>query len=208
MLLFFAIFFRFFCFPFFCDLCDFSIFLKFSVTDCFTIFFCFFYFSVILFACFNLFVLIQLGSFCSKNLNQHTHTHTRMTTEVGIYKLKMAVNPLEIEQVVELIDTKSKAKYVRYWNLFVKEQQISQDKPPNRDLILAFLKNCRTEKGYAPTTLWTVFSCLNKFCQHLYDMDLNVRFVTCFIFLGFFAFFTIFLEFFVALVFFYFFEIF
>ena len=37
------------------------------------------------------------------------------------------------------------------------------------------MKECRDgPRKYAATTLWTVFSCLNKFCLHLYEINLNV----------------------------------
>lgn len=90
----------------------------------------------------------------------------------------MSVNPLSISHVTELIDEKSRTKYVKYWEKFVEAKEISEDKPPTDDIILEFLKDCKEgkdgAKGYAPTTLWTVFSCLNKFCRHLYKMNLNV----------------------------------
>ena len=88
----------------------------------------------------------------------------------------MAVDPNDIKHVSDLIDVKSKRKYERNWRDFCKTMEISRDKRPTPELIFNYLKDCRDgPKGYAPTTLWTVFSCLNKFCLYLYpDMDLNV----------------------------------
>ena len=81
----------------------------------------------------------------------------------------MAVNPLEISKIVELIAETSRKKYERYWKLFCFTKEISQENPATTELVFEFLKECRDMKNYAPTTLWTVFSCLNKFCQHLYE---------------------------------------
>lgn len=92
----------------------------------------------------------------------------------------MSVNPLEISHLKELVDAKSWPKYERYWLSFCSDLEISQEKPPTSQHVFEFLKICRDEpRGYAPTTLWTVFSCLNKFCQHLYDLNLNVSFLHC-----------------------------
>ena len=61
------------------------------------------------------------------------------------------------------------------WKLFVEEQSITNEVRPNKDNSLAFMKECRDgPRKYAATTLWTVFSCLNKFCLHLYEINLNV----------------------------------
>ena len=85
------------------------------------------------------------------------------------------VNPLDFTQFDGLISTESKEKYFRNWTYYVKSQEISPDKIPSRDSIFEYLKDCyEGEKNYAPSTLWTVFSCLNKFCQHLYDLDFSV----------------------------------
>lgn len=84
----------------------------------------------------------------------------------------MAVDPLEVSHIAEFIDAKSWSKYHRYWLQFVSAQDISKEKPATAEHVLNFLRNCRDT--YAPTTMWTIFSCLNKFCQHLYELKLNV----------------------------------
>lgn len=89
-------------------------------------------------------------------------------------KRKMSVDPLSIDHISELVDKKSWKKYKRYWLNFCSSQELSIEKPPTPNLVLEFLKICQKEKEYAPTTMWTVYSCLNKFCQHLYDLQLNV----------------------------------
>ena len=89
----------------------------------------------------------------------------------------MTVDPLEISRIADLIDAKSWPKYSRYWTMFCSTMEISKEKPPTHELILEFMKICKNKHEYAPTTLWTVFSCLNKFCQHKYDMTLNVSFL-------------------------------
>ena len=91
----------------------------------------------------------------------------------------MAVDPLDVKHISELIDPKSWPKYERYWRQFCSAQEISKEKPPTPNLVLEFLK--KIEKDYAPTTMWIIYSCLNKFCQHLYDMPLNVSLIIHFI---------------------------
>ena len=87
----------------------------------------------------------------------------------------MAVNPLDLSVVDKLISKESKEKYFRYWNYYVEEQGITEENPPTKDSVFDYLKNgYEGKKKYAPTTLWTIFSCLNKLCQHLYDLDLTV----------------------------------
>ena len=85
----------------------------------------------------------------------------------------MAVNRLNISHVEELIDEKSRKKYVRYWKEYCEAQKISEEKPASSETVFAFLKSCKEDRELAPTTMWTIYSCLNKFCQHLYDMNLN-----------------------------------
>ena len=88
---------------------------------------------------------------------------------------KMLVDPLDLTQVQNLISKESKEKYFRYWKYFVKDQEISSLKPPTKDSLFQFLKNgWEGEKKYAASTLWTIFSCINKLLQHLYDLDLSV----------------------------------
>ena len=86
----------------------------------------------------------------------------------------MAVNPLNIFHVEELINVKSRKKYVRYWKEYCEAQEISEEKPASSETEFAFLKSCKDEREHAPTTMWTIYSCLNKFCQLLYDLNLNV----------------------------------
>ena len=93
----------------------------------------------------------------------------------------MSVDPLEIGHIAESIDAKSWPKYERYWKQFCEFCEISKEKPPTSEHVLDFLKDCRDERELAPTTMWTVFSCLNKFFQHLYDKSLNVSFSFTFI---------------------------
>ena len=90
---------------------------------------------------------------------------------------KNLVNPLDLSPVEGLISKESKDKYFRYWNYYVKSQEISMENPPTKESLFEYLKDGHEgEKKYAGTTLWTIFSCLNKMLQHLYDIDLSVSF--------------------------------
>ena len=87
----------------------------------------------------------------------------------------MLVDPLDLTPVQNLISKESKEKYFRYWKYYVNDQEISSLKPPTKDSLFQFLKNgWEGEKKYAASTLWTIFSCVNKLLQHLYDLDLSV----------------------------------
>lgn len=87
----------------------------------------------------------------------------------------MLVDPLNLTAVQNLISKESKDKYFRYWKYYVKDQEISRLKPPTKDSLFQFLKKgWEGEKKYAASTLWTIFSCINKLLQHLYDLDLSV----------------------------------
>ena len=87
----------------------------------------------------------------------------------------MLVNPLDLSKVQNLISKESKEKYFRYWNYYVQDQKITEQELPTKDSVFEFLKKgFEGEKKYAPSTLWTIFSCINKLLQHLYDLDLSV----------------------------------
>ena len=82
---------------------------------------------------------------------------------------------LDLTPVEGLISKESKEKYYRYWNYYVKAQEITAENPPSKESLFEYLKDgFEGKKKYAATTLWTIFSCLNKMLQHLYDMDLSV----------------------------------
>jgi hypothetical protein len=89
--------------------------------------------------------------------------------------VEIMVNPLDLSKVENLISKESKEKYFRYWKYYVKDQKITEQNPPTKESVFEFLKNgAEGEKKYAPTTLWTIFSCLNKLLQHLYDFEITV----------------------------------
>ena len=88
----------------------------------------------------------------------------------------MSVNPNEIQHVLDLISDCSRPKYKLYWKDYVQTQNITNEERPNKSNVMAYLKYCHEEKDFAPTTLWSVFSCINKFCKHLYELDINVSF--------------------------------
>ena len=89
----------------------------------------------------------------------------------------MSINPLNLAPVEGLISKESKEKYFRYWKYYVNAQEISEEKLPTKDSLFEFLKNGHEgESKYAPTTLWSIFSCINKMLKHLYDLDFSVSF--------------------------------
>ena len=87
----------------------------------------------------------------------------------------MSVNPLEISHITNFIDKKSWPKYERYLFKFCSTMDVTKENPATANLVFEFLKNIKDK--YAPTTTWKIFSCLNKFCQHLYDLNLNVSLI-------------------------------
>jgi hypothetical protein len=89
----------------------------------------------------------------------------------------MSIDPTNLAPVEKLISKESKEKYYRYWKFYVIAQEISQEKPPTKDSLFQYLKDgFEGEKKYAPTTLWSIFSCINKMLKHLYDLDFSVSF--------------------------------
>ena len=89
----------------------------------------------------------------------------------------MSINPLNLAPVEGLISNESKEKYYRYWKYYVISQEISEEKLPTKASLFDFLKDgFEGEKKYAPTTLWSIFSCINKMLKHLYDFDFSVSY--------------------------------
>jgi len=80
------------------------------------------------------------------------------------------------EEVFAQFKEDSRKQYRRMWALF--REFISSDfdfesGPPGEECFTKFFKYLRTEKKYASTSMWTIYSCLNSMMKRKYNVKLQ-----------------------------------